>query len=68
MRTLIALGLCTTLAALAGCVTEATEAVAAVEANPVASAPQQQSGGQEIWRMFADEKARAAASELPGQF
>jgi len=65
MRTFIALGLCATLAALAGCVTEATEAV---EATPVLSAPQQPTGGHEIWRMFADEKARAAASELPGQF
>jgi lipoprotein NlpI len=65
MRTFIALGLCTTLTLLAGCVTEATEAV---EATPVVSAPQQQSAGHEVWRMFADEKARAAASELPGQF
>jgi hypothetical protein len=64
MRTYIALGLCATLAVLAGCVTEATEAV---EASPVAS-PAQPPAGHEVWRMFADEKARASASELPGQF
>jgi hypothetical protein len=65
MRTFIALGLCATLAVLAGCITEATEAV---EASPVAMPALQPAAGHEIWRMFADEKARAAASELPGQF
>lgn len=64
MRNFLALGLCATLAVLAGCVTEATEAV---EAAPVAASPQP-AAGHEISRMFADEKARALASELPGQF
>jgi hypothetical protein len=65
MRTFIALGLCATLTVFAGCVTDATEAV---EATPIASPAQQPIAGDEVWRMFADEKARAVASELPGQF
>lgn len=64
MHTLNALLLCAALACLAGCITEASEAL---DTNPVASSPQPL-GGHEISSMFADEKARATASELPVQF
>ena len=64
MHTLTAIVLCGTLACLAGCVMDASEAL---ETNPVASSPERVSG-QELFRMFSDEKARATASDLPVQF
>jgi hypothetical protein len=64
MHTFTALVLCATLAGLAGCITDAAEAV---DTHPVASSPQPLAG-QEISTMFSDEKARATTSDLPGQF
>ena len=64
MHTLTALALCATLTSLAGCLTEASEAL---ETNPVASSPQP-FAGPEVFRMFSDEKARATDSDLPVQF
>jgi hypothetical protein len=64
MHTLTALVLCATLACLAGCVTDASEAL---ETHPVAASPQPVAG-HEIFRMFTDEKERATSSDLPLQF
>jgi hypothetical protein len=64
MHTLTAFVLCGTLAGLAGCVMDASEAL---ETNPVASSPQPVSG-HELFRMFSDEKAGATATDLPVQF
>jgi hypothetical protein len=64
MHTLTTLALCATLTGLAGCLTEASEAL---ETSPVASSPQPVAG-HEIFRMFSDEKARATDSDLPVQF
>jgi hypothetical protein len=64
MRTLFALALCATLASLAGCMLDGVEA-AQVRPTPVAESA---NGGHEIHKMFAEEKSRAKASELPAQF
>ena len=64
MHTFSALALCASLACLAGCLSEATEAI---EQNAVTS-PQLPFAGDEIFRMFSEEKTRASASELPDQF
>ena len=64
MRTLIALALCGTLASLAGCVVDGVEAA---QARPLAPATEVASG-QEVHKMFAEEKARAKAADLPAQF
>ena len=64
MHTFTALVLCATLAGLGGCITDAAEAL---DTHPVASSPQP-IAGHEISTMFSEEKARASASDLPGQF
>ena len=65
MRTLFAMALCATLASLSGCMLDGVEAAQVRPLAPVASSA---AGGHEIHKMFADEKARAKASELPAQF
>ena len=59
MHNLTAVVLGFTLACLAGCVTEASEAL---DAPPVAASPQP-FAGHEVSTMFQDEKARATASD-----
>jgi hypothetical protein len=66
MHTLTAVVLCGTLACLAGCVLDASEALE-TNSNPAALSPQP-AAGHELFRMFSDEKAGAIASELPEQF
>ena len=65
MRTLFALALCATLASLSGCMLDGVEAA---QVRPVTPVAQTAGGGQEIHKMFAEEKARAKSSELPAQF
>ena len=65
MRTLFAMALCATLASLSGCMLDGVEAAQVRPLAPVASSA---AGGHEIHTMFAEEKARAKASELPAQF
>jgi hypothetical protein len=65
MRTLFALALCATLASLSGCMLDGVEAA---QVRPIAPVAQTAAGGQEIHKMFAEEKARAKSSELPAQF
>jgi hypothetical protein len=64
MHTFTALVLCATLSCVAGCVTDASEAL---ETHPVTASPQPVAG-HEIFRMFVDEKERATVAELPVQF
>jgi hypothetical protein len=65
MRTFIAAACFSALSCVSGCVTEATDAVAATPLGPPAAAALD---GYEMHRMFQEEKARAASSELPAQF
>jgi hypothetical protein len=65
MRTLFALTLCATLASLSGCMLDGAEAA---QVRPIAPVAESAHGGHEIHKMFAEEKSRAKASELPAQF
>ena len=64
-RTLFTLALCATLSSLAGCMLDGVEAA---QVRPIAPVAETATGGQEIHKMFAEEKSRAKASELPAQF
>lgn len=65
MRTLSILAVCAALAQLTGCVVDGVEAAEARPAVPLATS---QPGGQELHRMFAEEKAKAPRSEVLPQF
>lgn len=64
MRILIALAVSVVPALLAGCVVDSVEAA---QARPALAAPQP-TAGQEVHKMFAQEKAQAAMTSLPAQF
>ncbi|HEY0823620.1 MAG TPA: hypothetical protein VGD76_07525 [Ramlibacter sp.] len=67
MRTLIALTSVAALIQLGGCAWDSAEAGDVRPASPTAQVGDA-TGGHQVHRMFADEKARAVQSELPAQF
>lgn len=65
MRTLTTLAFCMTLPVLAGCMVDEVEAT---EPSQTTGVSQPAASGQEIYRMFSDQKAHAVEADLPTQF